>query len=261
MNIKRAFLAAVAVLMLPGAALAQSTVTFDVGANFFGADESVTAYLVCNSGVPLEQEFVVGGPDRVNFAVTAFTPGSCTVSFSEAPDGFDQTGVNVNGAAAVPFMDCVFDDTGAADNEAVVAATNMCTAVFQPGDVEFTADVDWMFSDDADVSLADNAMLEMYCEGGASTTVDASGDSTELPGVLSVTPEDTCYATLTGTGSAIVVDDSACQDVEVTYGTDEACIISAGVFFEGIPTLSQYGMAIMALLMLAVGFVGFRRFV
>jgi hypothetical protein len=33
------------------------------------------------------------------------------------------------------------------------------------------------------------------------------------------------------------------------------------VFFEGIPTLSQYGMAIMALLMLGVGFVGFRRFV
>ncbi|MBT8060186.1 MAG: IPTL-CTERM sorting domain-containing protein [Gammaproteobacteria bacterium] len=32
------------------------------------------------------------------------------------------------------------------------------------------------------------------------------------------------------------------------------------MFFEGIPTLSQWGMALMALLMLGVGLVGFRRF-
>ena len=38
-------------------------------------------------------------------------------------------------------------------------------------------------------------------------------------------------------------------------------LITNTVFFEGIPTLNQYGMAIMALLMLGVGFVGFRRFV
>jgi hypothetical protein len=31
------------------------------------------------------------------------------------------------------------------------------------------------------------------------------------------------------------------------------------VFFEGIPTLSQYGMALMALLMLGMGFVAVRR--
>jgi hypothetical protein len=40
-----------------------------------------------------------------------------------------------------------------------------------------------------------------------------------------------------------------------------SCTITNTVFFEGIPTLSQYGMAIMALLMLGIGFVGFRRFV
>ena len=76
-----------------------------------------------------------------------------------------------------------------------------------------------------------------------------------------VMPVDTCYASLEGTGSAIVIDDTDCNPVDVTYGEDASCVITAGVFFEGIPTLSQYGMAIMALLMLAVGFVGFRRFV
>jgi hypothetical protein len=33
------------------------------------------------------------------------------------------------------------------------------------------------------------------------------------------------------------------------------------VFFEGILTLGQYGLALLALLMLGVGFIGFRRFV
>jgi len=38
------------------------------------------------------------------------------------------------------------------------------------------------------------------------------------------------------------------------------CTATGTQFFEGIPTLSQYGMALMALLMLGVGFIGFRRF-
>ncbi len=43
-------------------------------------------------------------------------------------------------------------------------------------------------------------------------------------------------------------------------GVDE-CTFTNTAYFEGIPTLNQYGMAIMALLMLGVGFIGFRRFV
>jgi hypothetical protein len=86
-----------------------------------------------------------------------------------------------------------------------------------------------------------------------------------------------CYASLDGTGSAVEVDDSDCDAYEVLVGdpvfidfedlprpgSEEVsiCEIQATAFFEGIPTLSQYGMAIMALLMLGVGFFGFRRFV
>ena len=44
-------------------------------------------------------------------------------------------------------------------------------------------------------------------------------------------------------------------------GDEIACEIVNTVFFEGIPTLNQYGMAILALLMLGVGLVGFRRLV
>ena len=43
-------------------------------------------------------------------------------------------------------------------------------------------------------------------------------------------------------------------------GDSATCGFTNTVFFEGIPTLSQYGLALMALLMLGVGMVGFRRF-
>ena len=56
-------------------------------------------------------------------------------------------------------------------------------------------------------------------------------------------------------------DNSDCDGFLVTAGSEFECEIVNTVFFEGIPTLSQYGMAILALLMLGVGLVGFRRFV
>ncbi len=58
-------------------------------------------------------------------------------------------------------------------------------------------------------------------------------------------------------------DDCGSTLIGIPIPIDESrsCTITNTVFFEGIPTLNQYGLAIMALLMLGVGFVGFRRFV
>jgi len=73
-----------------------------------------------------------------------------------------------------------------------------------------------------------------------------------------------CYAEEYGSDSSVEVT-SNCGDrdypgMEVAVGMGASCTITNTVFFEGIPTLNQYGLAIMALLMLGVGFVGFRRF-
>ncbi len=54
---------------------------------------------------------------------------------------------------------------------------------------------------------------------------------------------------------------SANAAINIAPGQGDECTITNTVFFEGIPTLSQYGMAIMVLLMLGVGFVGMRRIV
>jgi hypothetical protein len=70
-----------------------------------------------------------------------------------------------------------------------------------------------------------------------------------------------CEAHEYDTDSAVEVDETDCAKMEVAVGMGDSCTITNTLFFEGIPTLNQYGMAIMALLMLGVGFVGFRRFV
>jgi hypothetical protein len=43
-------------------------------------------------------------------------------------------------------------------------------------------------------------------------------------------------------------------------GEGDSCSVTNTVFYEGIPTLSTYGLAVLALLMLGLGFAGFRRF-
>jgi hypothetical protein len=49
--------------------------------------------------------------------------------------------------------------------------------------------------------------------------------------------------------------------IAANSGDEIACEIVNTVFFEGIPTLNRFGMAILALLMLGVGLIGFRRLV
>ena len=71
-----------------------------------------------------------------------------------------------------------------------------------------------------------------------------------------------CSATEVNFYSSAVESDQGCaMPIEFVLGQDEEeCTIVNTVFFEGIPTLSQWGMAIMALLMLGIGFVSVRRF-
>ena len=58
-----------------------------------------------------------------------------------------------------------------------------------------------------------------------------------------------------------VESENGCESfTTLSAGEVYGCKIKNSVFFEGIPTLSQWGMALMALLMLGVGLVGFRRF-
>jgi hypothetical protein len=92
---------------------------------------------------------------------------------------------------------------------------------------------------------------ELYWEGDGTVTVDV-----EL-----IDGPAKCTGSESGADLQLVEQslNTCTPDQSVTAGGRNGCAITNTVFFEGIPTLSQYGLAIMALLMLGVGLVGFRR--
>jgi hypothetical protein len=281
MNIKRAFLTAVSLLMLPGFALAQTTVRFDTSLVLVPEGpytQSVTAELTCNTGNPLVQDFEIGPTteDKVVFVVDNFDLEefiSCEITASGI-NGFFVAGIETNGIATE-------DDTclwTAEDDNLSLEEDNYCVFTMAPETFTYEIEKVWEFADDVDVSQAFGINWTCY---NAITGADDStpgtvygnfsdyGDSTFAVTSLHPNPWAGVIGGVTSCVASEYAYDSA---VESDYGCETAvnftvednvggCTVTNSVFFEGIPTLSQYGLAVMALLMLGVGFVGFRRFV
>jgi hypothetical protein len=57
------------------------------------------------------------------------------------------------------------------------------------------------------------------------------------------------------------IESSGCDEPYTIKPNDAAlsCTVTNTVYFEGIPTLSEWGMALMALLMLGMGYISVRR--
>ena len=209
--------------------------------------------ITCNAGLPLSQTAPVG----TTFTVTQLSAGDvCTVALaSDVDDGYEATGYSCpNGTVLADMAGCEY-------TMGVASAAWPTTVQVAASPVEFSVDVDWDISEDADPGIGAGATVEMVCSGQnfTSTTLPA-GPMVTMPVTLTgVIPPAKCYAELTNVGSA--VDADSCGDTVLVGEGDAACDITATAFYEGIPTLSQYGLAIMVLLMLGVGFVGFRRFI
>jgi hypothetical protein len=266
MNIKRAFLAAAAVLMMPGLALAQSTNTFDTSIAFAGVGEGeVEVTLTCNSGFPLSQT----ASTPVNFSVSEVSTGAeCSIVITGGvPSGFEILGYVADGGAIDP-TGCNYT----IQNGNTVFHT--CAIAAEVTESDFNVFVDWTISPDADPDVGQGTTATVRCQNvltsSGLTTIIESGIPAGPDAVFPITvdalanpimPYTVCDAVLENVESAVAVDESQCGSVQLVAGSPAECTIIATAFFEGIPTLSQYGMAIMALLMLGVGFVGFRRFV
>jgi hypothetical protein len=268
MKTKLAFLAAVAAFVMPGLAMAQSSSTFPGSFTFAagGPDVDFDLTLTCNGGTPLTQTVSVGADETVNFTVIGaadIAGTTCDMTISGLPEsGWD------------------LDDNDACEDIVPVAdgAAPACLFTISPTPFGFWANITWDVNTN-DVPVSGDVMLECASvwDGSMVTTFTSTQAAVEglnlLPGTYAPHPDGStvCMAELMVEDSAVEVNNSGCADVSVEVGDPfffEAagtevivCDIEATVFFEGIPTLSQYGMAIMVLLMLGVGFVGFRRFV
>jgi hypothetical protein len=238
----------------------------------------VEVTLACNGGLPLEQNFTIAPGSPVTFTLTDFIPGSvqCEVTESGGPGNY---GPSYDNGTTISATSCVFDTV-------LSGGSYSCAITNSPATFDFVVDFDW---DDTAAEATGSVDVNLYCTNvvDAMGVVNTSTQASPLnPYTATAATDDefvwmdvgaanddedtdgkplnptTCWAMVPEGG----IDDGAvevtgCDPFTVKFGDAEAnCTMTASVFFEGIPTLDRYGLALMALLMLGVGFVGYRRF-
>jgi len=145
-----------------------------------------------------------------------------------------------------------------------------CSIENDPDPVNVEVCKEWVYSNAGDDEISDEFRVSLSCsaeiEGGYQTSGgwiahwNSSGDGCHTFVVNAEHGGDSCSASEQVFDSAVESDDSDCQGLSMDIAQGAECTVVNTVFFEGIPTLSQYGLALLALMMLGVGFVGFRRF-
>ena len=272
MNFKRASFVLLAATLLPGMAFAQFTARFDTTLTFADANPTATATVdrVCTTGLPLDQTAELGNGESVEFIAEeldgAFT---CTITASSVTN---YTAVYSTGG---PYSStpCTYDevDVEGAQGDLV------CNIMMSPDQAVVTVSKDWIVTGTEGDEVLEHAYVEAFSPDAG--VIDGAGPCVYKPGYClglpfhGSDPADQMFYVNTGylgetislsergVDSAVETENDCGGSVMVYPGGAASCGFTNTVFFEGIPTLSQYGMAIMALLMLGVGFVGFRRFV
>jgi hypothetical protein len=288
MNIKRAFLVLAAALLMPGLALAQDEfgpATFTVDFNFedFNDWDTTMARISCNGGLPLENQQVVRHGSTLTFVLTFADEGvgvsECVIKVDDV-SGYTAKYLSLGDSEHSPdlsFVACIYNNIFDGDE-------NLCEIDMQPAPVGVAITKEWVMTGaggntvDTDIYVTvwsdgeiNGGDSDCYYHNGATgnghdaeycTMLYFSGDETRA---ITVVPEHggtVVFIDEEVFDSSVETDNGCGGSVTVTPGGGaQSCLITNTVFFEGIPTLNQYGLAIMALLMLGVGFVGFRRFV
>jgi hypothetical protein len=218
----------------------------------------VDVTISCNTGLPLEQTTSISQGDGVVFVVNDFADGEMDCDITESvPDGYNPNYFNGSSDSSVSCE----------HNEVAFGQASNCTITntLQEVEVEVTkvwidenpqfnavnlADAEWECSNVA--FGPDDGLLEFFGNPGEdSFFVFPSWDGGTDCSITEVLIPD----------GGVEVDDGECDSVVVFPGVDGACTIFNTRLFEGIPTLSQYGLALLAMLMLGLGFVAYRRIV
>ncbi len=241
----------------------------------------VDVFISCNDGLPLKSNATITDPTAnngfhyVDFIVKSYQPGrlNCEIWEEPVPNGYSAKYVasddNGNG-----FADVIGNDKNRCFYEGVEAGTFTCEVRNRLDDTTVMVNKEWLGDIvDADVSLTASARWKCFrvrnkpagplMSMSGSMSFQGAKDSNYITDIYpDFAGNSYCTVTEAHMGSEVETDSSECDQVPVLVGADPvpSCTIYNTVFFEGIPTLSQYGLALLALLMLGLGMAGFRKF-
>ncbi len=267
--------------------------TFEVTFNFADGNniDSSTAYISCTGGLPLDSNQAVVDGSQITFILELPEAGADSTICDIWVDGVGGYTVNYNASGANSNGD---DKLGCHYSNIDNQDTFFCEITMRPENSFLTVNKTWdVTGNSAEVN---NGTVNL----SATIKVCSNGDIIRrgvrtaenrwcVSGPVFGPQDDSFSVTFNGANfagnnvfiweqnfdSAVEVDISDCVSGATTdgngrvggvayvvfNGSDDSCTVANTVFYEGIPTLNQYGLTIMALLMLGVGFVGFRRFV
>lgn len=234
----------------------------------------VTLKLSCNGGLILDQTKTVlpneglNGAFEVRFAVDGFVDGQLSCALSEdAPPGYAATYTCLGEsecAAAQSTSSCTF-------NAVSGGSDNLCQVQNYPQPVTFTVNKQWLFEAEQ-IGIQDTAHIRLECtnawdgdgqshHGSMVWTWPVTGNGSKDVLVYPDFDGSTqCRATEKFIISAVESDEGCADWMPVLIGDGSvSCTIVNTVFLEGIPTLSDYGLLVFAVLMLASGLVTVRR--
>jgi len=232
----------------------------------------------CNTGLPLEQSLTVlpnegaFGNFEVRFIVESFTDGAldCEV-WEETPPGYSseydcQSGSNTNCSTSEGSGPCSFSDVS-------IGQEDLCLIHNRVAPVEVAVTKEWLYSRE-ELVVDDNATIELFCTnafGGDGATL-GNGlmywswlfDGSQASQMATVYPDysgaTTCWTEESFTTSAVESESTCSPPVSIGLGDPTRnCIVTNTVFFEEIPTLSQYGLILISALMLMTGLIAVRR--
>jgi hypothetical protein len=238
---------------------APARATFNVNKTFSdGNPAEVAVTLSCNTGIPLEQTKMISQGSPVEFVITDFDPGTldCDV-FESVPSGYVP---NYSPGAA---NDAIYGSVGPGDPgchfEDVAWGEFSCGIDNELQPVTISVFKEWV-DENPEFNLPQYAKIKLFCDGGPGDGIRRI-ISPDDPGLYSLYPHyggTSCYVS-EHAQPGVIGDSSDCNDLMIAPGSGDSCTVVNTRLFERVPTLNQYGLAILALLMLGVGWTGFRR--
>lgn len=236
----------------------------------------VELHISCNDGLPLKSSLTVlpnegvFGEFEVTFVVEKFADGELDCEIREdTPAGYTATyhcQAEANCTTSEDSQLCAFQGVGVGEN-------NLCLIQNYVDPVAFTVNKQWLFAS-TDVDIEDTARISLFCDnvtdgdgeynqGNMSWSWDfeidnAQQTATVYPNFDGITR---CWAVEKAIDSAVESDHGCADPVTVLVGDGpHSCTVINTVFYEGIPTLNQYGLLLFSALMLLTGMAASRRF-